>query len=57
MVTSQTIYSEHLNLVLSCMISPAVETCSIWFGFLIADSGGGVLAVISTAGALVVVTF
>ena len=39
MVTSQTIYSEHLNLVLSCMISNAVETCSIWFGFLITNYG------------------
>ena len=32
-ITSQTKYSELLNLVLSWMISPSVETCSNWFGF------------------------
>ena len=34
-ITSQTKYSEPLNLVLSWMISASVETCSSWFGFLI----------------------
>ena len=38
-ITSQTKYSEPLSLVLSWMISPSVETCSIWFVFLITDSG------------------
>ena len=32
-ITSQTKFSEHLNLVLSWMISPSIETCSIWFVF------------------------
>ena len=34
-ITSQTKYSEPLNLVLSWMISASVETCSSWFRFLI----------------------